>query len=70
MNHLVNHNILVPEQDGFREGVSTLTAAHKLIGTVFSAWSKKEYVSGIFNDLTRAFDCVNRELLVNYNSME
>jgi hypothetical protein len=45
---LVNHNVLVPEQYGFREGVSTVTATHKLIETVFNAWNKKEYVAVYF----------------------
>jgi hypothetical protein len=40
-HYLVNHNILVPEQYGFRECVSTIAATHKLIETVFNAWNKK-----------------------------
>jgi hypothetical protein len=64
-HHLVNHNILVPEQYGFSEGVSTVTATHKLIETVFNARNKKEYVAGIFCVLTKAFDCMNHDLLLS-----
>lgn len=61
--HLVKHNILVPEQQGFLDGVSTHTATYKFIETVFIAWNKQEYIAGIFCDQTMAFDCVNNELL-------
>jgi len=33
--HVVDHNILVPEQYGFSVGASTDTATYKLIETVF-----------------------------------
>jgi hypothetical protein len=65
IHHLVNHNILVPEQYGFRESVSTVTATHRLIETVFNTWNKKEHAAGIFCDLTKTFDCVNHELLLS-----
>jgi hypothetical protein len=55
-HHLASHNRLVPKQYSFKEGVSTDTATHKLIETVFNAWNKKEYVAGIFCDLTKAFN--------------
>jgi len=55
MQHLVNHNILVPEHYGFRYGVSTATATYKLIETVFNSWNKKEYVAHISCDLIKAF---------------
>jgi hypothetical protein len=55
--HLVNHNILVPEQYGFSYGASTDTANYKLIETLFNGWNMKEYIAGIFYDLTTAFDC-------------
>ena len=63
--NLVNQNILVPEQYGFKHGVSTDAANYKLIETVFNAWNKKEYMGGIICDLNKAFYCVNHELLLS-----
>ena len=63
--HLVNHNILVPEQYGFQDSVSTDTATYKLPETIFNTWNMKEYIAQIFFDLTMAFDCVNHELLLS-----
>jgi hypothetical protein len=54
--HIVNHNILVPEQYSFQDGASIDTATYKLIETNFSTWNKKEYIAGIFCDLIKASD--------------
>jgi hypothetical protein len=35
-----------------------------LINDILEAWIKKEFVVGIFCDLTKAIDCVNHELLI------
>jgi hypothetical protein len=63
--HLVNHNILVPEQYSFQDGISTDTATYKLIETIFSTWNKKEYIAGILCDLVKTSDCVNHKLLLS-----
>lgn len=63
--HLVNHNILVPEQYSFQDGISADTATCKHIETIFSAWNKKEYIAGIFCALIKASDCVNHKLLLS-----
>jgi hypothetical protein len=42
------HNILVPEQFGFRSGMSTSNATYKLAETVSSALNKRKFVAGIF----------------------
>jgi hypothetical protein len=63
--HLVSNNILVTEQYGFRDNVSTESAIFRLIETIFSAWNNKKLITGIFCDLTIAFDCVSHQLLIS-----
>ena len=62
--HFINNNILAPEQYGFRKDISTQTAVFNLTDTVLKAWNNKEFVVGIFCDLTKAFDCVSHDLLI------
>jgi hypothetical protein len=57
--HLHTNNILVPEEHGFRKGISTESAAFRLIDGVFKSLNQKIHVGGIFCDLAKAFDCVN-----------
>jgi hypothetical protein len=56
-HHLVSNNILVSEQYGFRDNVSTESAKFILTDSILKAWNNKEYVAGLFCDLTKAFDC-------------
>jgi hypothetical protein len=62
--HLINNDILAVEQYGFCSGVSIQTAVFKLTDLIHKAWNNKELVVGVFCDLTRAFDCFNRDLLI------
>jgi hypothetical protein len=40
-------------------------AIFKLTDLILKAWNNKEYVTGLFCDLTKAFACVSHELLIS-----
>jgi hypothetical protein len=46
-------------------GFTTENAAYKLINEVLNALNNKQIVGGIFCDLTKAFDCVNHDILIS-----
>ena len=56
--HLINNNILVNENFGFREKFSPEMATYTLLNNVLSLLVRKKFVGGLFCDLQKAFDCV------------
>jgi hypothetical protein len=62
--HLQINSILVPEEFGFRQDLSTEHAACSLIDRILQAWSNKLHVTEIFCDLVKAFDFVDLEILI------
>jgi uncharacterized protein YutD len=62
--HLTRNDILAPEKYGFCKDVSIQTIVFSLADVVHKAWNNKEHVVGNFCDLTKAFDCVTHDLLI------
>jgi hypothetical protein len=56
-NYLQTSNTLVPEQCGFRKGISAEN-------TVLKSINQKMHVGGTFCDLAKAFDYVNHKILL------
>jgi hypothetical protein len=64
-NFLNLNNILAGEQFGFRKNLSTDKALYSFTEEILSALDNKMHVGGKSYDLTKAFDCVNHELLLS-----
>ena len=62
--HLINNNILVDEKFGFRPKSSTTATTFSLINEIIEAFNSKKIV-GIFCDLKKAFDSVDRDILLS-----
>jgi hypothetical protein len=58
------NNIPATGQYGFRKNRSIEQAAYTLINEILQAWNSKSQVVGTFCDLTKAFDCVNHDILI------
>jgi hypothetical protein len=64
LDHLHKNSIIGKEQYGFQKGLTTDNAVYKLINEVLKALNNKQIVGGIFCDLTKAFDCVDHDMLI------
>jgi hypothetical protein len=63
-DHATHYKILANEQYGFKNNHSTHKAIYHLTNNILKALDDNQLVGGIFCDLTKAFDCVNHDILL------
>ena len=64
-NFFTKFNILNSSQFGFREGHSTTLALSEFVESTLSSFDKGNAVCAVLLDLSKAFDCVDRKILLN-----
>ena len=65
INHLDTYNVLIPNQFGFRKGLSTQTAIISLLNQIIESLDDEKYIIAIFLDLSKAFDTINHDILLS-----
>lgn len=64
VHYLESNNLFDKEQHGFRSGHSVITAATEYINSIINAIDAGDRVTGVFMDLTKAFDSVSHSKLI------
>ena len=59
------HEILLPEQGGFRKGHSTISTVANITDTIRLNMESRKYTVASFIDLSKAFDTVNFHILLS-----
>lgn len=65
VNYFEHHHLLSSSQFGFRKNLSTIKAVEKMVSFVTNSFEKKEEVSSLLLDLSKAFDLVPHRDLIN-----
>ena len=63
-DYFEQNNIFAVKQHAFREGFSTTTAICNLVEHILRAFEERSALLSVFLDLTKAFDCVKLETLI------
>lgn len=58
------NNLFSSQQFGFRKGLSTTDGILNLVNIIYEGFEKKKYVASSFCDLSKAFDCVSFDILL------
>ena len=64
-NYLNDNNFLFHKQFGFRKGHSTEHALIELINSIYDSFNQNKYTLGVFIDLSKAFDTVDHNILID-----
>ena len=62
---LIEQKVLVNEQHGFRKSFSTCTSLLALTNEIYKNIEQSKYTSSLFLDLSKAFDTVDTNILLN-----
>ena len=65
INHFDTHCLLNSNQFGFRSNYSTSMAVLQLLDKISTELDSKNYSVGIFMDLSKAFDTINHQILLD-----
>ena len=64
ISYLETNNLLADQQHGFREQRSTESAILQFVNTLYPCLEEKNYVAGVFLDLSKAFDSLDHDILL------
>jgi hypothetical protein len=62
ISFITKHTILTDVQNGFRKNKSTETATQTFTEIIQEAMDRRLHVTGIFFDLTKAYDVIDRNI--------